>query len=163
MATLEEGAAYSRAFECLVQDANDTVGLLAYALFKQSIRETAQNGGYIRPLPRDLSLTEITTYRHAAESIIGTAVERTLTQNLPEIQQSAAIETVKAEAASVRAHVDSRTGFGMALLTNIVAWTVTLAITVLVIWLSGAPDLSKLIAGKEQQAVPIPAIEKPAS
>jgi hypothetical protein len=162
MAPTTGGAAYSRAFECLVQDANDTVGLLAYALFKQSIREAAQNGGFIRPLPRELSTTEITTYRHAAESIIGNAVERTLTQNLPEIQQSAAIETVKAEAVSLRAHIDARTGFGMALLTNIFAWIVTLAITVLIIWLSGAPDLGKLLAGKEPAAEQASAIEKPA-
>lgn len=154
--------AYSRAFECLVQDANDTVGLLAYALFKQSIREAAQNGGFIWPLPRELSVTEITTYRHAAESIIGNAVERTLTQNLPEIQQSAAIETVKAEAVSVRAHIDARTGFGMALLTNIFAWIVTLAITVLIIWLSGAPDLSKLLAGRETPTAPQDMIPPPA-
>jgi hypothetical protein len=153
---------HSRAFACLVQDNKDTVGLLAYALFKQSINEAAQNGGDIRPRPRALSPTEVTTYRHAAESIIGEAVERTLTENLLEIQQSAAIETVKAEAASVRAHIDTRTSFGAALLTNIVAWIVTLAATVLIIWLSAAPDLGRLLAGKEEPATIAPAIaQKP--
>lgn len=154
------GQPHSKAFVCLVQDNKDTVGLLAYALFKQSINEAAQNGGDIRPRPRELSPTEVSTYRHAAESIIGEAVERTLTENLLEIQQSAAIDTIKAEAAGVRAHIDTRTSFGAALLTNIVAWIVTLAATVLIIWLSGAPDIGRLLAGKEPPALSAPAVQQ---
>ncbi len=141
-----EPARHSLAFERLVEDDDDVVGLLAYALFKRSIREAAQRGEVVTGVGRDPSPTVITTYRHAAESIIGETVGRALNDNLAELQQSAAIDAIAAAAAELKSHIDSRTDFRSALLTNVAAWIVTLAITVLIVWLLGAPDPARVIA-----------------
>lgn len=145
-------ARYSLAFERLVEDDNDTVGLLAYALFKRAIREEAQRGEIVAGHRRDPSPTVIKTYRQFAESIIAEAVERSLTDNLAELQQSAAIDAIGAAASDLKAHIDARTDFRSALLTSVIAWIVTLAITVLLVWLLGAPDPARLIADSARNA-----------
>ncbi len=144
----EVSKSYSLAFERLVDDDDDTVGLLAYALFKRAIREAAQRGELVTGVGRNPSPTVIKTYRQFAESIIAEAVERSLSENIAELQQSAALDAVAAATVEIKAHVDSRTDFRSALLTSVFAWVITLAITVLIIWLVGTPDPAKLVADK---------------
>ena len=144
---------YSRAFERLVLDDEDNVGLLAYALFKRAVPEAAQRGEAVSGIGRDPSPTEIKTYRHLAESIIGEAIERSLRENLAELQQSAALNAIRTATIELRAHIDLRTNFRSALLTNIIAWIVTLAITVAIVWLLGSPDPARLVAETARSAV----------
>jgi hypothetical protein len=146
-------AEYSLAFDRLVDGDDDTIGLLAYALFKKAIREDAQRGVAITAAARNPAPTVVRTYRHAAESIFGDAVERSLTANLVELQQSAALDAINTSTIDLKAHIDSRTNFGSALLTSVFAWIVTLAITVLIIWLIGAPDPARVIADNAKSGV----------
>ena len=148
MTTGGDGEPYSLAFERLVEGDDDTVGLLAYALFKRAIREAAQRGERVAGVGRDPSPTVITTYRKFAASIIAETVERSLNDNLAELQQSAALDAIAAATVEVKAHIDGRTDFRTALLTSMVAWVVTLGVTILIIWLVGAPDPAKLVADK---------------
>lgn len=74
------GAVYSCAFEKLVIDGEgDVVGLLAYALFKQSVREAAMAGEVLPAAQRNPTATSIKAHRDAAEKLLkGDAVSALL-------------------------------------------------------------------------------------
>jgi hypothetical protein len=144
---------YSRAFENLVEDDNDIVGLLAYALFKQSVREAAQErqpAAFSRNPPASV----VKTYRLSAERRLEEFASVIVDAQRAELMEGATVEAIKNAASEIRAHTTQRTGFGSALLTNVVAWVLTLAITVFIIWLSGkgGPEDVIVEAGKKADA-----------
>lgn len=138
----------SQAFAKLVDSENDIVGLLAYALFKRGIREEAQRGVAVGITARDPAPTVIATYRHAADSIIADIVEKTLNDNISELQQSAMITALETAQAGLESKIITRTSFGLAVLAGVVAWSLSLILTVMLIWLSGKGDaVSALLRG----------------
>ena len=139
---------YSRAFENLVEtndDEKDVVGLIAYALYKQGIREEAISGTGTPGPQRNPPATTVTTYRAAATQLLTEIVQRAIDETTPEIQRSAVLTAVETAKGEIKGHVTSRTNFGPALLTNIVAWIITLAIAVLVLWLAGTPGVDQVL------------------
>jgi hypothetical protein len=139
----EEGASpqtqYSRAFDNIVQDEEDVVGLLAYALYKRAIREDAQQGQRSNGDTRNPSRTVVETYRQAAERTLSGVIAGSLEAARPELQISAASDAIENAEVRIIGHVSSRTSFGQALLTNIVAWGFTLFVTVLILMVSRGP------------------------
>lgn len=146
---------HSRAFETLVQGADDIVGLIAYAKYKESVREGALQGNIPEPAARNLTPVMVNVLRSAAEQMIAQVVGEGIAAATPEIQQTAAVNAVdsskqelsaavdkcrsdtlreiREERVNLERHVTKRTGFWGQFGTNLAAWIVSLAIVVLVI------------------------------
>ncbi len=157
----EEGAQssaqpYSRAFDNIVQDDDDVVGLLAYALYKRAIREDAQEGRQSSGYSRNPSKTVVETYRQAAERTLSEVIGSSLEAAKPELQVSAALSAVEAAKADIREHVTQRTGFLPALLTNIVAWAFTLLLTVLILLALNLPEPARMLSDAATKALDEP-------
>jgi len=145
---------YSRAFENFVAsegEEDDVVGLIAYALFKQAIREEAASGAAAPGDSRNPSATTVRTYRAAAEQLLTDVIGRAIDEATPEIQQSAVLTAIDNATGLVNAHVTERTGFGSALLTNIVAWVITLAIACLIIVMATRPSVEQALVNAVNQ------------
>ena len=80
---------YSRAFDNIVQSPDDTVGLLAYALFKQGVRESAAIGRKDETAQRNPPPTVVRVYRDAAQRILEEFASNAIAEATPEVQQSA--------------------------------------------------------------------------
>jgi hypothetical protein len=140
---------YSRAFENFVSaegGEQDVVGLVAYALFKQAIREEAVSGTLVGGDARNPSATTVRTYRAAAEQLLTGVVDRALDEATPDLQQSAVLAAIEGATGQIKSHVTDRTGFGSALLTNLLAWVLTLAIAALVLILAARPSVEQTVA-----------------
>lgn len=145
----------SRAFELLVQDPDDIVGLIAYAKYKESVREGAIQGNLANLAARNLTPVMVNMLRSAAKQMIAQVVSDGIAATTPEIQQTAAVNAVNSTKEEVKAavekcrsdtarklgeerqkietHVTKRTGFLGQFLTNMLAWIVSLIIIVLVV------------------------------
>jgi hypothetical protein len=154
--TVQPAPIHSKAFENLVNDPEDIVGLLAYAKFKQSVHEAACNGNIMDRPSRNLTPAMVDVLRSAAEQLIGQVVEDGIQAAAPEIEKSAlktAMEaqftdmgaTIKSERANVTDHIDRRTSFLNAFLTNIAAWAVTLLVAVVIVYLFNRPSPEETI------------------
>ncbi|RYF00493.1 MAG: hypothetical protein EOO77_33945 [Oxalobacteraceae bacterium] len=119
---------------------------MAYALFKQAIREEAASGALPTGDARNPSATTVKTYRAAAEQLLTGIVDRALDAATPDIQQSALLAAIEGAAGQIKSHVTERTGFGSALLTNLIAWVLTLAIAALVLILAARPSVEQTVA-----------------
>lgn len=146
---------YSRAFDNIVKDEDDVVGLLAYALFKRAIREEAQNGQHSNGDTRNPSRTVVETYRQAAERTLSEVINASLEAARPELQSSAALDAIDAAKSNLREHITIRTGFLQAIITNIVAWALTLVLTVLILLAFNRPDPVQTIRNAAESAIPI--------
>jgi hypothetical protein len=129
-----EPASHSRAFETFVSGQDDLIGLIAYALYKQNLREVAQSG---RPLPlaaaRVPTPTEVSAYRGDAERKLQTFAANVVDVATPDIVERGvgiAIDAAKVELVEV---INRRTSAKTAIVTNLAAWVITLAITVLLL------------------------------
>lgn len=148
---------FSKAFENMVQGADDTVGLLAYALFKQAIREDAARGISTSGAIRDPSPTTVEVFRNSARRRLEEFAGKAIQEATPDLQQSGvsnAISTLSLNLdtvqANLMAHMDRRTNWAGAILTNLAAWVITLAVTVLIVtafylpnWQAGMVDAVK--------------------
>lgn len=144
----DDRAGHSRAFENLVTLGDgDIVGLLAYALFKQAIRETAIDGTIPPGVERNPSPTTVKVHRDAAEQMLSGVVDNAIEAARPDLEASALRQAVDdsraavvATADAINAHTDQRTQFWPAVLVGMVAWVGSLILTVIIIWLSGRGD-----------------------
>jgi hypothetical protein len=130
VAEAEPSEAYSRAFETLVRGPNeDIVGLLAYSLFKASIRERVI-GGQVVPRPlRNPTTADTDAYRGQAERILEQYAEKVIADAEPAIT-AAARGTAKDE---IIAAVHNRTRAWQAIGYGVVAWFISIVVTVAVV------------------------------
>jgi hypothetical protein len=150
---------YSRAFENLVRpsgDEEDVVGLVAYALFKKSIREDSRAGIATTGDKRNPSETTVKTYRAAAEQLLTEVVGRAIDEATPEIQQSTVLAAVEAAESKLEAHITKRTDFFTALIANVSAWGITLAIAAMILFLAARPNIEQAIVDATR-----PKVEQP--
>jgi len=162
---------YSKAFETFVkpeaEDKDDVIGLLAYALYKQSIREDAIAGNAIPHTQRVPSETTVQAYRGAARQLITGVIDEAIEVSAPDIQDSALRDAVLTAEESIKAHVDRRTSWKAAVVTNLGAWLISLAIAFLILVLTRAPELTKFLADtvapeqKTEQPQQLPAPRTP--
>jgi hypothetical protein len=139
-------AVHSRAFQNIVQGDDDVIGLIAYGLYKRAIREDAALGNRVPGDRRNPSLTTVNVHRSAAEQLLVGVIERAIEQATPDIEHSALRTALSTTSTEIKQHVTARTVFGPALLTNFLAWIVTLAATVLIVWLATKPDIPAIVA-----------------
>jgi len=150
---------YSRAFETLVQegDQSDIVGLLAYGLFKASIRERVRGGQEVPRHLRNPTEAEIHAYRGQAVRILEQYAEAAIAEATPDIVESArtgAKAEVIAEISSVRSTVIDRTRAWPAIWYGVAAWFISIVITVFVVLASPGwvRDLVNHVAPTEQRS-----------
>lgn len=158
----EEQPAYSRAFEKLVLNSDDVVGLLAYATYKQAIREAAQDGRETDKSSRSLTPSLVSALRSSAEQLLTQIVNDGIAQATPDIQNTATIATLnshhseilttlESERQAIISHVTEKTGFLPSFLTNLAAWFVTLLIAVSILYVSSRPSVEETIVGSIEQ------------
>lgn len=125
---------YSRAFETFVEDPHDLIGLIAYALYKQAVREAMRaNRPVLPPGHRHPTATELAAYRGDAEQRLQTFGASLVEEATPDIMEQGAARAIRAASADIVATVNRRTSFGAALLVNLTAWVITLAVTALLV------------------------------
>lgn len=120
--------------------------MLAYALFKQAIREEASSGLAPQSNKRNPSATTVKTYKAAAEQLITDVVGRAIDAATPELQRSAILTAIEGSQSEIKSHVTERTSFGAALLTNVLAWVLTLAIAALILYIAARPNIEQVVA-----------------
>jgi hypothetical protein len=144
----QQGATYSRAFENFVSEngeEEDVVGLVAYALFKKAVREEVASGASRQSDKRNPSETTVRTYRAAAEQLITNVVGLAIEEATPEIQNSAVLAAIENSQVKLETHVTKRTGFASALIANVAAWAITLAIAAIILFLAARPSVEQAI------------------
>ena len=128
------GQQYSRAFETFVEGSGDLVGLIAYALYKQNLREVAAAGRQVPPaIERRPTQTESSAYRGDAERLLQTFAAQAVKEATPGIVAEGVGSAVGAARGDLEKLIRQRTSIGAAIWTNLVAWVITLAITVLIV------------------------------
>ncbi len=126
---------HSRAFERLVDGPDEVFGLLAYALYKRTIHER-RLGGFraTPPADRHPTATEIDAYRNQARRYLSTFGAAAVAAERANIIEEALGENRAALAAEIR----RTTSFWMSVLTGVVAWLISIVLTILVVF--AAPD-----------------------
>jgi uncharacterized membrane protein len=146
---------YSRAFETLVEDPNDLVGLLAYAPYKQTVREAVSVGRpVLPPSHRFPATTERAAYRGDAERRLQSFAAAATDEATPEIIARGVGLAVEAAKIELIQTIHRRTHFMSAIGVNLAAWVITLAVTVLLLvtvylpsWQSNLIDRIKAAQG----------------
>lgn len=128
---------YSQAFEALVEegDEQDIVGLLAYSLFKASIRERVRSGQDVPRHLRTPTATEIHAYRGQAERILERYGQAAIADATPDIVESArtgAKAEILGEVERVRSMVIARTRAWPAIGYGVAAWFISIIITLVI-------------------------------
>ena len=90
----------------------------------------------------------------AAEQRITEVINRGIEQATPTIEQTATNSAIAGAVGELKAHMTHRTGFGMAFLTNILAWAATLAIAVMILFLANRTSVERAILSLTEQEVP---------
>jgi hypothetical protein len=129
---------YSKAYETLIREPDDIVGLLAYAFFKTSIRERVRDGQDVPRHLRNPTQQDTDAYRGRAERILEQYAARAIDEAEPAIT-AAAHGAAKDE---VIREVRRRTGAWPSIGYGVLAWFVSIFITVVVAlarpgWVSG--------------------------
>ncbi|MBO31348.1 MAG: hypothetical protein CL439_08105 [Acidimicrobiaceae bacterium] len=144
---------YSLAFDNIVQDEDDVVGLLAYALYKRAVREDAEAGRATLGHKRNPSPTVVETYRSAAERRLSEVIEASIDEARPELQISAALDAIGTAKSDLREHVTRRTNWLPQLVTNVVAWAFTLLVATLLFAALDRPSPAEVVADRAADAV----------
>ncbi len=144
----ERSEVYSRAFELLVQDDDDLTGLLAYALYKQSIREASAQGKAVHPSrDRSLTSTEVRAWREVADGMLSAFASSIIDQSRSGIVETAVRDDIRNLKSSLSLELQRSTSWKTAVVVNLVAWLLSIAITILVV-MAGVPSWVTSLIGK---------------
>ena len=136
---------WSKAHECFVENDDDLIGLVAYGMFKGSIRQDHMSGTRTGT-SRDPSPSMVKNLRSAAERKLELLVQANIAENQAELQESGATEAVREAETRLGARIDARTSTRTAIVTNVVAWVITLGLTAVILILANFKDAAGAIA-----------------
>lgn len=145
--TREDGAElyYSTAFEKMTRgDHNDLIGLVAYARYKQMVRDEVLQGQRAAGTPKNPSDQVVDFYRSAARQELQSFAASAIDEATEEIQNSAMLDRIETATSEIQRHISDSTGTLRAVWTNFLGWAVTLGITLLVLLISQQPSLSQI-------------------
>lgn len=163
---------FSRAFETFVvpepEQRDDVVGLLAYALYKRAVREGHLGGHPPIPSAQRIPIpTQVEAYRGAAERLIQGLAKAAVEEATPEIMQGGFVVAVENSKAELEQVIRGRTRFWSSVLTNLLAWVITLAVTVVIVTAFYLPnwqsDLVERLRAATSGAVTAPPLTPPRS
>lgn len=143
---------FSRAFENFVHESNDIVGLLAYARFKQTIRDECMQGNYVTGNLRNPPASTVDVFRSAAERDLSEFASSAIDDARSEIQQSATLNAITSTESSLIELITQRTGRLSSIVTNIVAWLVTLGISALILIVYALPNWQQTLVKAVSEA-----------
>lgn len=144
---------YSKAFENMVNGPDDVVGLLAYALYKQTIAEDSLRGHPPTPAQRDPGSQAVALFRSSAEQKLSNFAASVVEDAREGLQQTAVLDKLSDVEVKLKSHISEKTSFGMALVTNVVGWLVTLAITVIFILVAVTSGLGDKFVSRFEKAM----------
>lgn len=146
----QPSSGYSKAFQSFVEEPDDVVGLLAYALYKSTINERKSSGkSVLLSDDRNPGQREIEIHRNQAESYLRTFARTAIDAERANILS----EGIKSSAEDTKIYLDKlsnkiietvkeRTGFWWpGVIVGIVAWGISIILTVIVVY--SAPDWVK--------------------
>jgi hypothetical protein len=140
---------YSKAFDNFVgEHDSDIEGLLAYALYKRTVRDQCRQGVAVDGRLRDPPKSEVDTYKSSANNLIEQLVidyEQTIRAELQQSYYEDRLEQVKGE---IKAMIRSRTSFAGQIVINLIGWVITLAITLLVFFALRAGSVDQMVTDR---------------
>lgn len=137
-----EAPGYSTAFDGMTRgDHNDLIGLVAYARYKQMVRDEVIQGQRTAGTPKNPSDQVVEFYRNAARQELQNFAANAIDEATLEIQNSAILDRLNMATSDISRHISDSTGTLRAIVTNVIAWSFTLLITLAVYLLSLQPDL----------------------
>lgn len=144
-------AEHSRAFERFVKNSDDysigapdLVGLLAYALYKQTLREEAIEHGWTKPSEQRNPVNSVVkTYRDQAENMLSDFANSAIDTARSEMKDantiSAIIETkgkislsIEKSSSEIIKEIHRGTNWLTALVINIVGWFASVVVTIII-------------------------------
>ncbi|CUH68715.1 hypothetical protein TG4357_03754 [Thalassovita gelatinovora] len=151
---------YSTAFDKMTKgDHNDLIGLVAYARYKQMVRDEVLQGQRTAGTPKNPSDQVVEFYRNAARQELQTFAANAIDEAAEEIQQSALLDRINSATSEIQRHISDSTGALRAITTNVIAWAFTLLITLLAFLLLQQPELFERFRDSFDSYVDAPAEE----
>jgi len=149
---------YSTAFERMTKaDHNDLIGLVAYARYKQMVRDEVLQGQRTAGTPKNPSNQVVEFYRNAARQELQTFAAYAIDEATDEIQQSAVLDRFDRATSEIQRHISQSTGSLRAIVTNVIAWVFTLFITLLAFLTLQQPGFFESLRGVIGSDVGVPA------
>jgi hypothetical protein len=147
---------HSRAFETFVDDdPEDLVGLLAYGLYKQNLREAAMRGSPVPPsVHRHPTTTELNAYRGDAERRLQRFADAAIAQATPEIVQDGVGNAVEHAVIELTDVINTKTSLKAAIFANVIAWVITLAVTIIIVTAFYLPNWQADLIDRIKTAIP---------
>lgn len=139
---------YSKAFENFVKETDDTVGLLAYALFKQTINEDAVRGVLTESEKRNPGKILVERFRDSAHRKLEEFGSKMVDEARPILQRSAVSEALSGlndNLESVQANlitcINEKTRIRYGILASLAGWLISIALTILLVTSLYLPNL----------------------
>jgi hypothetical protein len=133
---------------------------LAYALYKESVHQEANAGQWRAGADRNPSNAMVGAFRDKARLRLQLFATHTIEATTPRILENATVQRLDRLTVDlgtlgdrVVAHVDKRTAAGSAVLWNVVAWFVSIALTALVLVSLTLPNIGPSLAGFLQRLI----------
>jgi hypothetical protein len=137
----QPAAGHSKAFETLVENADDLVGLIAYALYKQSLREDAEQGKPVAPShSREPTATLVKAFRGDAERRLQNFASVAFEEAAPGLIVDAFGGRLDTAVIEINQTIKERTSMKSAVVSNMVAWALTIVATFLIVGALYLPD-----------------------
>lgn len=147
---------FSRAFDNFVDHDNEDIeGLLAYALYKRTVRDQCRQGvaadGRLRNPPK----SEVETYRASARDMIETLLTDYENDVRPDLQRSYYDEQLERWKGEIKAVIRNRTSTAGQIVTNLIAWAITLAISLIVYFAARAMTIDQVITEQAERQLKV--------
>ncbi len=139
---------FSQAFRNFVGDPKDIEGLLAYALYKQSITEDRERGLPVQPgASRNPGPNTIDSLRRAARTLLQEHTDKILAAEKSGLQRTAIwvkLDEVSGNLAALQtnlfSHITARTDIREGVKASVYGWIITLGLTVLIVVVLNLPN-----------------------
>jgi hypothetical protein len=142
---VSDDVSYSKAFEQLVDKPGDIRGLVAYALYKQTLRDRRRLGLYVTPSSdRALAPSEIETFRSRAIEILKGFGDVLIAEAQQDIVKTGVLTITDRLKDHITARTSPWSALGWAFIAGVAAWIFSLALTVLIAL--QAPDKAQYLA-----------------
>lgn len=139
----------NEAYDKLVSDERDVEGMVAFARF-YSVRRRISDDGLAQAYR--LTQSEATVFQEASERLINEYKDVIVEDRAPDIVRAAKDARLEGVEKTLVSELRARTGLGSAILANVIAWLITIGVTLLILYATQTPDLIELLRDLPQAA-----------
>lgn len=152
------GPGFSKAFDNFVSDDQaDLEGLLAYALYKRTVRDQCRQGVAVDGRLRDPPKSEVDTYRSSAREMIETVLTDYENDVRADLQASHYDQKLEQWKGEIKATIRNRTSPAGQIVVNLIAWMITLGISLIVYFAARAMTVDQVVAGQAENRLAVAA------